>query len=133
MNTLAIDFGLKKIGIAFSEGMLARPLAVIPNNEKTVDTIKKLCSENAVEKIVIGRPEGEIGKQALFFGGEIANRLMLPIVFQPEILTTKEAIAKMIHSGKSKKYRREMEDAFSAALLLEDYLEKIEELRKVIN
>jgi len=46
----------------------------------------------------------------------------LPVFYQDESLTSKEAIAKMIEIGKGKKFRKEKEDAFAAALILQDWL-----------
>ena len=40
-------------------------------------------------------------------------------------LTTKQAIARMVEAGKKRKYRREQEDAFAAALILQNYLDKL--------
>jgi putative Holliday junction resolvase len=122
MIILGIDFGLKKIGLAIAENDFPTPIAVIKNDYLAVGKIASLCLKNEVEKVVIGLPEGKLARGARGFGNQLERKIHLPITYHPEILTTQEAIAKMIEVGKSKKYRKEKEDAFSAALLLESFL-----------
>jgi len=52
--------------------------------------------------------------------------LKLPLDYQDESLTSKDALGRMITSGVKKKTRREREDAFAAALILERYFERID-------
>lgn len=124
MKLLGIDFGLKKIGLAISEGELAEPLMVIRNHSFLTKKIKAICQKHKVGQIVIGLPEGKMAKKTCLFGQKLSQKLRLPVFFQEETLTTKEAIAKMVEAGRGKKYRREQEDAFAAALILQEYLSR---------
>ena len=124
MKILGIDFGLKKIGLAISEGILVRPFGVIHDPEKFVSEIMKICRKEKIKKIVIGLSGGKMIPKTKAFSQEIFNKTNLPVVFQDETLTTRQAIVKMIEAGKSKKARKEKEDAFAAACILEEYLEK---------
>jgi putative Holliday junction resolvase len=124
MKILGIDFGLKKIGLAIADGELAEPLAVVLNNSKVFRRIAIICLENGVERIILGKPEGTIGKKAVAFGRKLNQVTLIPITFLEEVLTTKEAIAKMVEAGSTRKRRREKEDAVAAALVLQEYLER---------
>jgi len=59
MRYLGIDYGEKRIGIALSDekGKMAFAYGVIANRgtEKVSAEIKKICAENSVGKIVLGK------------------------------------------------------------------------------
>lgn len=120
---LGIDFGLKKIGLAYTQAGWVQPLAVIKNDNQALSRMKKICREYGLTKIVLGLPEGDLRTQVKLFGQKLHQQLGWPVVFQDETLTTQEAIAKMIVAGKKKQARREKEDAFAAALILESFLQ----------
>ncbi len=122
MKILGIDFGLRKIGLALAEDGFIKPLKTLSGPSKFIEKIAKICQENKVEQIVIGISEGTIADKAKVFADNLAEVVGLSIYFQDETLTTQEAIAKMIAIGKRKKVRREQEDAYAAACILEEYL-----------
>lgn len=123
MNYLAIDFGLAKIGLAVSEGELAEPLTVVKNDPKAPKIIKNFCRDRQIEKIILGLPEGALGKKARAFGQKLAMLCRVPIAFQDETLTSRDALAKMVESGRRMKFRRDKEDAVAAAIILQNYLD----------
>lgn len=120
---LGIDFGLKKIGLAFSEGELAEPLGTIQKTPKTINKIKNICEERTINKIVIGLPESGIVNEVKQFGKGLERTIHLPIIYQEETLTSQDAVSKMLEGGRSKKFRRQQEDAIAAAIILQNYLE----------
>jgi putative Holliday junction resolvase len=127
MRILGIDYGLKKIGLALAEmeSKLAMPWGVIKvksKNHQVAEKIKTLCEKEEVKQIVIGLPESGLVKKIKKFGRDLSLLTGLPVFYQDESLTSKEAIAKMIEIGKGKKFRKEKEDAFAAALILQDWL-----------
>jgi len=75
-----------------------------------------------VVKIIIGLPESGLIKQIKNFGEKIKKMTDLPVLYHPETLTTKDALAKMIEAGIRKKARRKKEDAVAAALILQNWL-----------
>lgn len=132
MKILGIDWGEKKIGLAITEGEIARPLGVesgIRNQASPRGSargelrIKKLCERENITKIVIGISEGRMAEKTREFGQELQKATGLPVEFFDETLTTHEAIKKMVESGTSQKKRREFHDAISAALILQGYLD----------
>jgi len=122
MVYLGIDYGRAKVGLAIAEDSLARPLEVLTNNKNLIKKIAELCQAEQVEEIIIGLPEGKLKQAVISFSLKLAKGTNLPVEFQSESLTTHEAIAKMIEAGKGKKARKEREDAFAAALILQNYL-----------
>lgn len=123
MRLLGIDYGLVKVGLALADDGFAQPLRVIANNSRLLGKIIKICQANQIEKIVVGLPEGKIAKKVRKFAQKLSQATTLPIDFQDETLTSKEAIIKMIEGGRKRKARQEKEDAIAAALILESYLD----------
>jgi len=122
MNLLGIDFGEKKIGLALATGPLAEPMGVIKiSNLKS--QISNICQEHGIEKIVMGISEGKMAEKTKKFAQELGKAVGLPVEFQDETLTTSEAIMKMKQAGK--KVKKKKEDAFAAALILQDYLDRM--------
>lgn len=124
MKLLGIDFGLKKVGLALAEDGLPQPFGVVKNDSRLLKKINNICQTNQIKKIVIGMSEGKMAGRIKGFSKKVEEVTGLPVEFQDESLTSKEAIAKMIEAGKKKKDRREKEDAFAAAIILQDYLKE---------
>lgn len=121
MKYLGIDFGLRRVGLSISEGNLASPFKIL-EGKNFEDLISKIKKETlGFDKIVIGLPEGRIAKlvkkvsKALKTSG-------LDVVEVPEVLSTQNAIKKMIELGIPKK-KRVTTDSYSATLILQDYLD----------
>lgn len=124
MNLLGVDFGEKKIGLALASGPLAEPIGII-DIKNWESGIKRICQEQAIEKIILGISEGKMAEKTKKFSQELGEIMGLPIEFQDETLTTNEAIVKMKEAGK--KIKNIDEDSFSAALILQSYLDRMEE------
>lgn len=126
MRILSIDYGEKKIGLAISrEGKIAEPLRVLKINsiseslEKILDVIK----ENNIGEIVVGNPGGENESVIKKFARGLEEKSSLGVFFQDETLTTKDAIDLSLEAGIKRKKRKDMEDAFAAAVILQEYLD----------
>lgn len=125
MRILGIDYGEKKIGISFATTMLAEAHSVIRYErvEEAIAKIKKLVQDEHIEKVVIGISEGETAQKTKRFAYELKSALGKPIIFQDETLSTQTAQKLAIEANVSRKKRRRLEDAFTAALILQDYLD----------
>ena len=121
MRLLGIDYGLKRIGLALSDGGLVKPLKVIFNNSRTIEEIVKICQQEEIEKVIMGISEG-LKKEILFFGNKLKKKINLSIIFEDETLTTKVSIAKMIRTSTKQKMRKKKIDAVAAAQILEEYI-----------
>ncbi len=129
MKLLGIDFGLKKIGLAIadSESRLVEPLGMIRvknNLQEALRQIDFICKKENVERIILGLSEGCFTEIIKKFGVNLKKITHLPVFYEDENLTSKEAIAKMIQAGIKKMKRREKEDQVAAALVLQNYLNK---------
>ncbi|MBI2018336.1 Holliday junction resolvase RuvX [Candidatus Daviesbacteria bacterium] len=122
MRYLGIDFGLKKIGLAISEGELAAPLKVLEasNFQDAFSKIKKEAAD--FDKVIIGKPEGKVGKKVTKLVSLLKKESM-DIEEWDETLSSQKAMAYMIQSGLGKN-KRKITDAYSAAIILQEYLDE---------
>lgn len=126
MTILGIDYGRKKMGLAIATGALADPYKVIKfgSPEEAVSILEKIVRDEGIEKIVVGISEGEMGRESKAFGEELSQKVGIEVEFEDETLSTQDSQALSILAGAGRKKRKEMEDAFAAALMLQSYLEK---------
>lgn len=129
MRYLGVDYGKRKVGLAISEGKIASPFKVILVNalKDALIKISAVIRKEEVDHVVIGMPEsGEARKitQRFIRGLKKVAPLGCDIVEAEETLTTQNALNKMIEQGFSKK-RRQIEDAYSAAIILQNYLDQV--------
>jgi putative Holliday junction resolvase len=128
MKILAIDYGLKKIGLAVGEEEtgLAEPFGVLRVNGKkqALNELKKIISKNEIDCLVVGLSEGKMSEITKHFAKELKESLNIKLVFEDETLTTYEA-QKLSREANLRKFkRRKMEDAFAASLILERYFQR---------
>lgn len=125
MRILGIDYGRKKVGLAWSEGKLAEPLAVVggENPEDLISKIKKVAQEKSAQAIVFGISENKMAVETKVFAKKLKEVVILPLYYQDETLTSREAQRLAINAGVGREKRKAMEDAYAAALMLQSYLE----------
>jgi putative Holliday junction resolvase len=131
-RTVAIDFGMKRCGIAISD-----PLGMIANGLETVETthvmskLEQLKSESGFDTLVVGKPTRMNGDDSLvepnikLFVEALEKKFQGVIVKRfDERFTSKIAAQTMISAGSTKSQRREKGtiDKISATLILQDYL-----------
>lgn len=125
MRCMGIDYGLKKIGIAISESIIAEPLTVI-NVESDEDAVNKLAGFVAlykVDKIIIGISEGKMADKTRNFAKKLQGKVSCFITLHDETLSTKKAQMLSLEARKRHKKRKVMEDAYAAAVILQEYLD----------
>lgn len=124
MKYLGLDWGLKKIGLAISEGELADPAGgiEIKSLKEGIEKIVKKVRDEGADLVVIGKPEGGFGKKV-----EDAAKLLrkegIRVELADETLSTQEAKREMIRMGTGKLARRE-DHAVAAAIILQRYLDE---------
>lgn len=123
MKYLGIDFGLRKIGLAVSEGELVSPWQIIEvkSSPDALEKISRIIKKDNFDKIVVGLPEGKIGRHVSGFVNALKKR-GFDVETASEILSSKKALQAMIEAGIRQKKRR-FEDAYSAAGILQNYLD----------
>ena len=130
---LAIDFGLKRTGIAVTDPLkiIASALVTLPTAEVT-DFLQKYCQEEDVEHFVVGLPlhadgnPAQIAPQADAFVERLQKLFPEKTIFrQDERHTSNQAKKIILHSGIKKQKRRDkaLVDKIAAALILEQYME----------
>lgn len=122
---LGIDYGRAKVGLALADSMLAEPYLVVrvKTQREAVVVVEKIIKEKNIEKIVLGISEGEMGREQEEFAEMLRTDLSIPVTLWDETLSTQDAQAYAIESGVRRRKRREMEDAYAAALMLQSYLD----------
>lgn len=127
MKYLGIDFGMKKVGLAVSEGTLATPWKVIAGKRigDLADQVVKIARSENFDKVVVGLPEGGTGKKAQKFI-DLLLKAGLAVTSADETLTSKEALKVMIETGQGKE-KRKSDDSVAAALILQNYLDELVE------
>ena len=129
---LAIDFGIKRTGIAITDDfqIIASGLTTIPS-ETAITFLKDYFSKENVEKVIIGEPKQMNGQPSE--SAEMIEKFVFK--FQKEFpkmqlervderYTSKMAFQTMIDSGLKKKQRQNkaLIDEIAATILLQDYL-----------
>ena len=119
MKILGIDYGRSKVGLATSDGSLAEPWKVIKyTDEKILEgNIRKIIREESIEKVVVGVSEGEMGEESKNFARSLGATTF------DETLSTQEAQELSREAGIGQKKRHEMEDAYAAAIMLQNFLD----------
>lgn len=122
---IGIDYGTKRIGIAFSDenGRMAFPNSVLANDNKMIENLNKLILENGVQKIVIGESknykmeDNEIMTEIYDLKKILETTLNIDVILYPEVLSSAEAL----NMGA----KPEMIDASAAAIILQSYLDSL--------
>ena len=135
---LGLDVGDTRIGVALSDelGVAAHPLCTLTRKNRKVDliAISDLVSIHKVECVVIGLPislDGSIGAQAekvQKFAKRLEHVIDIPIEFQDERFTTAEAEEILHELNKDAKAQKELIDEVSAVIILDDYLNRGQEI-----
>jgi len=132
---IAIDYGLKRTGIAVTdpERIIARALQTVPTHE-ALTFLKKYCSEEKVDCIIVGMPkktdgsDSEISPHVKKFIASLKKNIAgIEVKEEDERFTSVIAQRSLIYSGVKKMKRRDksLVDMTSAAILLQGYLERI--------
>ena len=129
MRYLGIDYGLRKIGLAFGddESKTATPAEVIQNDERLLKRLVELVRSEGIGAIVAGVPlptgahhSDEQLKKTRAFIEALRQATNIPVHEVDEKYTSSESrrIQKEMGSGVS-------EDALAAMLILQSYLDEL--------
>lgn len=136
---MAIDYGTKRVGIAFSDplGMFATPHSVLENAgfETLLLQIKELIIEKAVHLVLVGMPyaiDGSYTPKTIETDGfmkDLQQALQTRVIAYDERYSSSEAEAELKKMGKTWQEARKMVDAMAAAMILKSYLENEKSVR----
>jgi putative holliday junction resolvase len=130
---LGVDFGVSKIGLAIadSETRIAFAYGVLKNDKDLMKKLEEIIEKDEIGKIIVGgqmevRPPsggrtskliGEIEK----FAESILNKFNIPVEYQNEMFSTKQAERNLIERG-AKKIKR-FDDQEAARIILQSWLD----------
>ena len=131
MRYLAIDYGLKRTGLAVCDAdeTLASPLVVLTGQGGLIEKIRQAVADQAVDAIVFGLPlnmdgtEGDQAKRVRDFAAETVKQIELPLFFQDERLTSFDAEKKLAALGITRKKKKKHLDAIAAAAILQEFID----------
>jgi putative Holliday junction resolvase len=132
---LAIDFGLKRTGIAITDEnkIIASGLTTVDSKE-LMNFLIQLCTKEIIETIVLGEPKrlnnepSHITSNVHLLKEALEKQFtLIPIVLIDERFTSKMAFQSMIDNGMSKKQRKNkgLIDEISATIILQSYMQTL--------
>lgn len=129
---LGFDHGMKHIGVAVGQDITgsANPLTALRARDGIPDwdEIGKLIKQWSPAQCIIGLPLNMDGTEQMMtaaarkFGNRIHARFNIPVAWEDERLTTREALDQLGISGKLQAKNRADVDALSAQLILQSWL-----------
>lgn len=133
LRMMGLDVGTKTIGVAVSDalGLTAQGVEVIRRTSNVQDfaRLQQLADTYEVSRFIVGLPknmDGTLGERALAtqaFGKKLEERLMIPVLFWDERLTTVAAQKTLIAADVSRKKRKSVVDKMAAMLILQNYMD----------
>lgn len=136
---MGVDVGARRVGLAISDPSrtLARPLEAIAVTseadavERIARRIEQLDREDeGIAAIVVGMPSSLDGTptpqtaKVHAFIARLKTKISLPIATEDERLTSREAESRLARREKDWRKRKAQLDAASAAVFLQDYLDR---------
>lgn len=120
-----------------ASGTLARPLQVVATTgierdavDQAVAMIARVASEeDGLTLVVVGLPRrldgspSDMTPRVETFGERLRQRLDVPVVFQDERLSSREAESRLAVREKDWRVRKRKLDAAAAAVILQDHLD----------
>jgi putative Holliday junction resolvase len=127
-SLLALDVGERRIGVAMAslQARIASPHTTLLRGDTSLDDIQALVDQHQAALVVVGLPRGLDGqhtaqtKAVEAFKAELDRVLSVPIHWQDEAVTSRQAEAELIARGKP--YKKGDIDALSATYILEDFM-----------
>jgi putative holliday junction resolvase len=131
---LAIDFGLKRVGLALSDPLkiFSYPFMTIIYNTDFIHNLLAVVKENKVTKIILGYPvtsrgdKTPLSDQITKLKKEIEDKVKVEVILWDERFTSEMAKQRVLESVTKKSKRRDkgLLDQNSAAIMLQEYLNK---------
>lgn len=131
MRCLGIDFGTRRIGLAFGDELgVATPLPALVEADSTKrwQALLAIARQRRVSELVLGHPlnmddtAGPKAKEAELLAERLRAELKLPVHLVDERLTSYEAEATIAKSKRRAVRASGLIDSRAATLILQDYL-----------
>lgn len=135
MKYIAFDIGDKRVGVAVSDPFceFAMPLETYnrKNFIKDIEYLAKLAKDRFADVIVCGLPlnfdgsKCEQTEKTISFVEELKKHTQIPIVFEDERFTTKQAERDLIFGDVKRADRKLYIDKVAATYILDTYMAKV--------
>jgi putative Holliday junction resolvase len=133
---LAIDFGLKRVGLAVSDPMqiIARALNTVSykSRQELVHRLVETIGQNEIIGVVMGLPrhldgrEGDMAKMTRELMSQLADHVSIPIVAWDERLSSVQAERALREMGIPARARTRGDvDRMAAVFILQSYLDSL--------
>ena len=134
-RVMAIDFGMRRIGVAVSDPLriMAQGLETINWNgvdyEYALDRLSQIVKEKEIAEIVMGKPSrtdgtiSESEEKANLFGQLLEEKVGIRPVYRDERFTTVIASQFLRQTGVSGKNKKKVVDQVAAEIILQEYLD----------
>lgn len=134
-RVMAIDFGMRRIGVAVSDPLriMAQGLETINWNgvdyEYALDRLSQIVKEKEISEIVMGKPSrtdgtiSESEEKANLFGQLLEEKVGIRPVYRDERFTTVIASQFLRQTGVSGKNKKKVVDQVAAEIILQEYLD----------
>jgi putative Holliday junction resolvase len=132
---LAIDFGLKRTGLAVTDSanIIASPLETVDSKD-LIARLKVLVIQMDIDVLVVGEPKNlDTSDTHISANVRLLEEVLrkefpkVKVVLIDERFTSSMALQSLITAGSTKKQRREkgVVDRVSAAIILQSYLDRL--------
>jgi putative Holliday junction resolvase len=125
--------GSKRVGLAVSDELrlTVRTLPPLPRTpwKRLLNSLAELCEQLDVRSIVLGLPlrmdgtEGDAAHEVRRVGHNLELSLKLPLIFQDERLTSKDAESSLRERGFQLNEISDRIDSEAASIILSDFIE----------
>ena len=142
-RVIALDIGTKRLGVAICDEfqVTVRPLSVIPRKswKELLKKIISLITEYDAVALVLGLPykfdgtESAMSADARRLHRNFSFSLEIPVLLQDERLSSRAAHERLYEKGYNLQEIIKMIDSEAATIILSDFLELKEYLRKNVN
>ncbi len=131
---LSIDYGFKRVGFALSDPLkiFAYPYKTIKNDFGFFNELKKLIKEQNIIKVILGIPDADNistkeVRNKIFSLKKQIEKLDIEVILWDESFTSVIAEERVLESVTKKRKRRDkgLLDRHSAAIILQEYLDKV--------
>lgn len=132
MRVLGLDYGEKRIGVAWSDllGLTAQAQPYVLNTSHLLMDLTQIIEEQAVKEIVVGLPVRMDGQDSLMtektrhFATQLETVTGLPVFFQDERLSSQAVERHLISMDVRRKDRKKQIDSQAAAFILQGFLDR---------
>lgn len=118
MNSLSIDYGTKRVGLAYSFNGFISTLPAIKNDDSIFTEIQSAINRYSIDQIFVGLCEGKFAEKTKYFVVKLREEVNLPVETVEESISTIEADSIFKNNQKNAKKYKKTIDSIAAAVIL---------------